>query len=822
MAYTQLKDFKQPGKFNYPEDNIDPTLKKQKEWYIAVMSAMLNDYTNNRCEIPFDFKGKYDFDTLKAYMLGQQGTQMLKKRMLREKDMKGGLYKTYIKAENWKTLDVLSERIDVIKSQNQRANNEVSAYCYDFDSIKAKDADKNLLKYLMEEQTQKFLERTGFKPDAPVDTEALGIKTAADVDNFFDGGQYVMWHELAAIAACNDAKEASGYKGIENRVTDDLICYALAGVKAFIDEREGVPKFRYANPKFSIIPFSEYYDFRDATRFAELGEITIAEVSQIAPHLTAKDLCEIAQNFAYLPSNADLRDRIGYLDPNTIGYGTNGVYSTDNNSLMRAKVLILDAQWLSADHETYLKSKDRDTGGNIFKKVKYGYELDKREQKRGDTLQKKTPIKKYEAVWLVGSQILLKYGQAETYGNKMPKLDYYWAKTGSQSLVERCITHVDDINMAVVKMRHAIATLPPAPRIVIRQSALDGVTLGGQRQTPDDLMQMFVERGILVISDTDDHGNPIFQNGKAIEYPTTNITEDMNIFMTVIREGIARIGEVLGLPQGLDGSNPQQYTGLGKLEIAAGASSNALYPTLGRLTDIFEPMFNGIVRMRQALAKRKESTVAFNPLGQRNKTIFKLAGLFTTADFNIKLVVGPTDEQKAQLLATLAEQAKAYDATNGIMGVSAAEYLMLYDVVMAGNIKLAMFKMAQIQTQRRSDAAAKQAADQAWNIKSQTASSQTAEEERRKTSTEEERNKQRTAIVTGAETRKNTIIDGYIKAKGESITLAEIQILMSDAEQDIAAALIPDEEQQMPMGEEGMQQEPISQVPQEQPLAVGM
>lgn len=822
MAYTQLKDYKTAGKYNYPEDKIDPALKKQKEWYIAVMSAMLNDYTNNRCEIPFDFKSKYDFDTLRLYMLGQQGTQNLKKQMLSEKNMKNGLYKTFIKGD-WRVLDILSERIDVIKSQNQRANNEVSAYCSDFDSIKAKDADKNLLKYLMEEQTKEFLERTGFKPDMPVDANALGIKTAADVDNFFDGGQYVMWHELAAIAACNDAKQASGYKGIENRVTDDLICCAIAGVKAFIDEREGMPKFRYANPKYAIIPFSEYYDFRDATRFAELREISIAEVSQIAPHLTAKELCEIAQNFAYLPSNLDIRDKIGFLDPNAIGYGANGNYATDNNSLMRAKVLVMDAQWLSADHETYLKSKDRDTNGNIFKKVKFGYELDKRESKRGDTIEKKTPIKKYEAVWLVGSEVLLQYGQAETFG-RIPKLDYYWAKTGSQSLIERCIPHVDDINMAVIKLRNAIATLPPAPRMIIRQSALDGVTLGGQRQTPDDLIQMLIERGVIVISDTDDHGNPIFQNGRAVEFITTNIAEDINVFTAVIREGTARIGEVLGLPQGLDGSNPQQYTGLGKLELAAGASSNALYPTLGRLTDIFEPMFNGIVRMRQALAKRKESTVAFNPLGQRNKTIFKLAGLFTTADFNIKLVVGPTDDQKAQLLAKLAEQGKAYDASNGVMGVSAAEYLMLYDLVMAGNIKLAMFKMAQIQTQRRADAAAKQAADQAWNIKSQTASSRTAEAERRATSVEEERNKQRTAIVTGAETRKNTIIDGYIKAKGENITLAEIQLLMGDAEQDIAAALIPDEEP-MPVEGQEMQQgmeQPISNVPAEQPLAVGM
>src|SRR5690606_30850568 len=113
------------------------------------------------------------------------------------------------------------------------------------------------------------------------------------------------------------------------------------------------------------------------------------------------------------------------------------------------------------------------------KEVDYDYRIKKKSVKDGDYSVKKKVIRKYEAQWIVGTELFLKKGvcKDQVYygedGNKTPSLDFFFVKTGNMSLVERCIAIVDQIDMIMVKHRNAWATLPATPAMAIQKDLLE-------------------------------------------------------------------------------------------------------------------------------------------------------------------------------------------------------------------------------------------------------------------------------------------------------------------------------------------------------------
>lgn len=805
----KLSDYKNKDYSAFPSDRMDPKNKKKQEWFIAVGSAMLHRYMTNQYAVPHSWGvGQTPFSTLRMYREGKQGNISVKKKLLRESDEEPGKFKTKLR-DVFQTYDVLPELLDVVSAINQKQDYTVSAIATDDASSEVREKERGLVKYLMQEEVKQLLARSEYKPETPVSMEDISLLNEAEVDTLFDTGLIQLQREIAAVAAAQHTMDISNHKEIENKCNEDLITLAIAAVKNYIDYSTGEVKERYVDPANLILPYSKYNDFRDAVHIGELRTMTIAEIKEVNPNLTGKQLRELAEDHRYMNS-----DYSAYL-------GNVGATYSDDPSLTdpidNCKVWVLDYQWLSADYNTYLEAPTSN-GGELYKKVDYGYELNSQQKKKGAKVESKRIIKKYSAIWIVGTEILLQYGEDKDQayygpkGNKTPKLDYTVVKTGTKSIVERCIPMVDDINLNNVKMRIAVASLPPAPRMVIQQQMLNNVRLGGVKQKPTDLIHAFLETGFLIVNGLNDHGQPIYQNGKALDFVGTGLGEDITIYSNLINDSIARMRQVIGLPEGLDGTAPMPYQGVRTQEMAASASSNALFPTIGRIGPLFTIAVEQQVKMWQVLAKGGGKKVRYKPLGERTWKVLELTDEFWNSDFNFSLTFAPTEEQKQFLLQRIANMKEKSDSSGGQVGITESEFLMLYKMIQGGQIDKAMFRMAQIEKRKERLQRQQQLEEIQMNAESQREANIAAEDNKRQTIRIEEEEKRKTAIVTGAQQRKTGISNTFLKSfEGEdrSIPEAMYQELMADADGEIAAAMAPEQEemdQQMPqeqMMEEG-------------------
>lgn len=709
MAY--LKPIEYKGKRNqnpYPSDGINPLFKKEKDYFLAFCNAFYSDYINNYCYVPFEFGSKRSFVELRAYATGQQSSNKIKENLIGAKRKNAdGKYITKMNV-SFDTYFKLPQMFDVMREKNMNQEYDVSVTCIDDDSIAAKKADKAMLEFLIDENNKNFMRQVGFIPNTPLNPEEMGLRTVQDVKTYFEIGGYTMHREIACQAACQKTKLVSNYKVLQDATFDDLIVTGLCGWKTYIESSTMLPKIRKVYLDNALIPYSDKNDFEDITRAGEVRIMSIAEIRKENPKMTATDLKYLAKCFAWLNPEYTSAINGAYYRNNL---NRNYLADIDVDPISRVKIMVLDCQWLSTDIQTHLKNVTG-TGQVRFKEIPFDYKLDKKAEKSGDQKIQKNVIRKYYASWIIGTDMFLDYGICKDVvyygqdGNKTPRLDFFFAKTGNASLVERAIAIVDDIDMAIVKQRNALATIPAAPGLAIQKDLLENVMLNGILQQPEDIMQALQERGVLYYNGLDDHGKPLYFAGgqKPIDYlDVTKIAGILAVYGNQISQKVNDLREVLGMQNGADAGGTSAYQGLGQTQLAFQAANASLYPTFNSYNYVFKAAFDDIIKKWQIVAKNKKGDVkvSYSVLGSKNMAVFELGKDFDNWDFNLEIQIAPSQEEKQNLLVSIQEQKALGTQTGGSQGLSLSEYLYVYRKVMAGNVDEAMYVMAQIEAKKR-------------------------------------------------------------------------------------------------------------------------
>lgn len=730
MNYLKPEQYKgQRYKYPYPSDEINPQLKRQKEYFLCVANSMMADYASNTCYVPFEFGSKRTFSELRAYATGQQSANKIKKSLIGEKRKKDGKFVTKMNV-SFDTYYKLPQLFDIMREKNMRQEYDVEVNCIDEGSIAAKEAEKATLKFLLDESTKEFLNKAKYKPNFEVNPEQLGLMSESDVDMYFETGGYTLPRETACLAACKKTKMVSDYMVLQDATFDDLITntQGLTGWKTYIDKSTMIPMIEKLDVEQCVIPFSKRNDFGDITRAGHLKYMTIADIRKSNPKFTSADLLYLAKQFSWLnPEYTSLLGNRGYYDRS---YMSGMATDYDVDPVSRCKVLVLDHQWLSVDIETNLKNITG-TGQVRYKPVAFDYVADEKSKKKGDKVIKKRVIKKYYSEWIVGTDMFVDYGVCKDVvyygqdGNKTPKLDFFFVKTGNASLVERGIAIVDDIDMLLVKHRNTLATLPASPAMAIQKDLLENVMLNGILQQPDDIIQGLIERGVLYYNGLDDHGKPLYFAGgqKPIDFmDITKVAGMLSVISNEIAVKINELKEVLGLQNGADAGGSSPYQGLGQTQLAFQAANASLYPTFKAYNYLFKAAFTDIIKKWQIVAKDNDLKVSYSVLGTKNLAIFRLDKNFTEAEFNNDIVIAASQEEKQNLMMYIAQQRDLGTQTGGEQGLNASEFLYLYMKIMAGSIKEAYWVMAQIENKKQDEKRQEAIINQKMNIEDQQAS----------------------------------------------------------------------------------------------------
>lgn len=695
----------------------------------------------------------------------------------------------------WKGYMIMPEMYDVIRSFNSKIDYDVMATAIDDDSIDLKQTDIEYMKYYLQADVQNFMKKTGFTPKMKINPDEIGARTAADVDLLVDTGGFNMENEIAAQVVCNKTKKESYFAVIQDKVFDDLFTIARGGMKTFVDKSTLTAGVRWVDPKMAVVQRSEYNDFRDNRRGGEVRQMSIRDFRK-ETDLTDDQLMDLAKDYSYMnPDYEKICYASGYYDPNTARKDFMDQYGMD--PLNDVRILVLDFQFISLNINKYLNSKRETNGTDQFKNVSYEYQISDKDAKRGDKLEEHKAYIKYEAKWIIGSSYFINYGQSEYVkykgekGARVPVLDYHFGQTGNSSIVERCADHIDDINTALFKRRNAINSLPPAPRMIIDQGLLDNVLFGDKVQSPEDLIRAFEEKGVLIVNSVDVFGKPFNPNAKSIVFVPSGVIEDITLFTNEITAGKMAIKEVTGVNDIVSAQTPEERTGLGVSKLAEVATSNALFPTFNTWKYIFEPTFEDVIGKWQLIVDDNELNIAHVPLGSNTIQTFKIGKQFSNSRFNLRIDMVIGENEKQMILTEISNLKAARRQNGGQGGITGAQYLKIYDMVMAGNRKLAMFVLAQVERlQAEKDQATNQANQQA-TMQGQAQSALATEAGKQRTYQVEGSVKSNTALIVEAAKRKTMLVEalvGVMPGEGQPNT-ALIQQQLDDCNTEIQQLL---------------------------------
>lgn len=829
--FIKPEAYKVAGKYSYPDPKVSPAEKKQRDWLYQYANAFWSEYVQNKLDCPYTWgEEEMSFDELRLYAKGKQSMEKLKDRFRSLRPNAQGKRTTKMNI-SWRGMDFMAKQFDVMRAMNQEVDFDIEVSCSNTDDIDEKDFNREYVKYMIHDETAKFLQRTGYKPvKQGIDPNMLALKTNAQVDLYFDSGGFPLMKEIKLQAAIEKSLDIADFAVIKDMIFDDLITLAKCGVKTEINNATLETTPRYVDMKYALLPHSTYLDYRNINRAAELRFMTIAELKEEDPTLEDSVLMQLAKDYAYM--NEDYANIMGSQGMFNLQYRMEykNLYGVD--PMLNCKIMVLDGQFISPDYEKYVKTTRLDSGNDEFYQVDNNFDPDKWTNRKMSKPKVKNSrcFRKYEFKWVVGTKIFLKGGLAPDViydgpdGNLKPKLDFRFYKTGNKSIIERCIAFIDDMNLALFKKRNALKTLPPAPRMIINEMLLSNVMLNGIVQEPEDLIRTLEEKGYLVVKTQDDFQRNL-GGGKMVDFIPSGIIEDLTMFSQEIETQKNNIREVTGVNQIADASTPDPEEGLGKSKLAISATNHALYPTFKGYKSVFERTCLDIGDKTQLLAKKKDLKIAHRPFGQASTKVLVLGSDVALSKFNYKCRLKSSDEDKRMMLQEITGLKQQRRANGGFGGITGAQYLFLYDRIMAGQVKLAMYMLSQMEADQLEQDNQEKANSQ--KIAAQFASQQAQQNQEADIATEsaKEKEKRKTILLQSAMDRKTKIVDNVLRAQSvegatQILTPEQIIAMIQETDQIVAGALPTDMElkqqaaaQQQQMAAAAQQAQGASQAP---------
>lgn len=779
------------GTFNVPTEDV-PDDEKTSSYYLDICRSFFNDYVTNRTAFPYEANNIRGVEELRAYGQGVQSPEKYQKILCRSRFDQDDSVPLNI---SWDAPRILPKFRDVIKGIAMGIDFDVSIVATDPQSQTTKDKERAYYK-LQSSGVFKEFKKQVQQLGIPTDQFNMDFENEKDVDLFFESGAFKLGIEIAGMACIIQSQNLSDFEGgIKEAAIEDLIDLGYI-VLSDTTTANGEIKSRYVDPAAFFCPYSQYKDYRNIDKCAELRLMTIRELRS-ETQLTEEQIITVARKYATNYGN----DR----------FSVPGAYW--NRDLKRDKfeqrfgswpidnfvVPILHTTFIAKDVETYTKIINKKGGNAVLNQVHSNYKLSNKDKKDGKELITSKVEYVYECKWIIGSDFVFDYGKSDycvrdnQLGTNEVRLPYQIYKTGSSSIVERCIPLIDDIAIATFKFRESIAKLPPAPRMVIDQSLLQNLMLGDRKMRPIEALDLFGQTGVLYVKSLDDFNE--MQSASTmnpINFLPSGISEDLQIFTAEINSKIDMIRQVTGINELVDGSTPPNRTAVGVAELATGATNNTLKTLFRAYETAFKNNQINCLRRWQLLCQRNGYKGKVRAIGEVNYGTIKLTKDFALADFGLFVKPAATAAEKNQIMADIVNLRNMNITNGGVGGITPDMYLNILSIIKSGNIALAQKTLkTAMDEQRQKDQQREMERIQA-NAQVQQQSAQVAENEKRMTQELEHNN-----------TMKQMAFQAYLDAEIMS-TKAEIEAAMMD----IDRMFNPANQQQ-----QGMQQGAIPQPP---------
>ncbi|AIM37385.1 hypothetical protein KO02_12295 [Sphingobacterium sp. ML3W] len=733
MKFKLEKELKGAKTLHFPSDNLSEELKNKPEYFRQCASTILHKYVNNKCWLPYsDVIDNYSVATLRAYAAGKNSPDKYKDGIIGQKNRNTGKRPKTTVNISWDPMKILAQKLDVVLGYFMKMKWDVDTSAVDYQSNVSKQAilatmklsTSDRYKLMKEELNQMMGSPIASDPEMPagaIQGSPIAFRSEKEVDMFASMGGVFLEQEAAIANLLDKSKEISGWEGISAKHTKDLVTLGVAMARVKTNKEATLVESEYVDPEMAIIPNSKYEDYRDMTWAGEIQSLSIAQLRETT-QLSDQELLEIGKKYA----SSDGSMPSGFYHQAQQFFRNEGF---DQNMMNQITVDVVDCRWVGTAEESY-SSVNRTSGeGFRFNKIRGNFKLSGRDIRDGK--EKKTYSRQviYKCKLIVGTNYIFDYGideflsyKKDLNGGMRVVFPYRVQRTETSSIVERCISFVDDANLSLMKLRVAKKAMPTPPGFIIKKAPLENVVINGVSYSPQMLLKMLQDDGILIVDDQTPWGG---QNtsSRAIEPIPTDVIKQLMEWRADIEWNISMISIVTGINEVFSAQSPSAETGLGVSRMAIEATSNALYPVTFAKMQLEEGMIGCQKNKWQVVSKfisdKDRERLAIN----RALQYIKISTNLDSYDFDIRLEIAPNEDDKLALLQDIARM-RDLRRQAGSGGILPSDYFLIWSMIKAGKVKQAQLILAQIEEIRADEDKRERAQSVQENQQSQMMSNQ--------------------------------------------------------------------------------------------------
>ncbi|HMW74041.1 MAG TPA: hypothetical protein PL173_13060 [Saprospiraceae bacterium] len=665
--------YKKP-KFGRPIDTKNPDKVTDKTWFIRKAEWIYSMWLTDQSYIPYS--NALEYTTLRLYSQGRQPTTKYMNILDPQDPTTGerlGLYNI-----SWDNVAVYPKYRDRMRGALSRIDFSTNAQALDDNSV----MDRNMLKmrsWVMEKEKEwieAVNQAAGIEEDGTVPQENLPMRPRSlqEMEMMESMGCYRIPLEASIEKLLYKSARLSEWDEIKLRLEEDFIDLGIAAVQDFTDPISRVPKMRYVDPAYLIIAHYRDNAYTEIADCAEVRFLTMAELKDMGA--SEDDMKAAALAYQNVWNNPGF---------NQVWYNNSWNYQL----MSLYKVAILDMDFSSWNTEYYEFRALASTG------QEKGFRVDEKEygSRKNRKYNQKNYERRYQGKWIIGTNIMLpgygyQYDQVFDYESR-PKCSYSVYRTGQRSVTSRCVSTIDDMQLAVLKFRNAWAKAAPAG-ILIEWGSLTEMVHAGRKLKPLDMIKMWRNTGDLLYKGPKTPDGRTLQGTNPPIMPLTNgIGNMMAEFADSWNIYNQTLAELTAIGRGQDGTMPAPDTLVGVANIAEAATQ-----------DTFRPIIMGYKRLKSRVnnnvALRWQLRSCEGDVDEYVEKREGAAGEIVRLSYddirgriiqiNCESIID--DSQKQQVLVAADRSLQAAKA--GQVGISMADFLIIMQAIERGQVKYAL------------------------------------------------------------------------------------------------------------------------------------
>ena len=576
----------------FPDDFATNEEKESHDYGLKVGKAIDSQWFNGQLSLR-----RIWIDKMRAYARGEQTTDY--RRMIEGVQPKG-VKKGAMKHKNYKIdynekLRILPVFKDILTNAIDESNFKPRAEAIDITAVNKK---KEFFKKLEEDFfTKDFADiiSKGIGIDispknVPKDAKQLKIRKL----------EYKPRIEIAEELAIENVFKHQKFETIKDLVDEDLVDLGIGVAWHHTDYREGI-KLKYVDPYNFVHSNFQIPDGRDLRYKGAAMKDTIGDLMKMADRALTEDELLALKRVAL--GNPDITEP----------------YNDEDDSERLVEYVVFEY----AVHKSRVFKKFKRSGKHLkaIDRTKTGYNPTNKNKKID------IPYKvNYEGIYVPSAQILLKWqeipNQVEKEANNpvsnfvvyAPKIKRLTEKGSIRfdSLIQRAVPIIDDLHRDWYKFQQLKMELRPNT-VTISPRALNRVVLNGQKIAPQDVLDLFFGRGILLADEVDEDGEPI---GRAIREENGGVNNSAIVLLSnEFTNNYNRLRQLLGVNELRDGTTrPNSKTSVTVQKLLLASSNNAT-------NHIVKGSFNISLRMAEVVSLRLYDVLTTKALKERYMNI---------------------------------------------------------------------------------------------------------------------------------------------------------------------------------------------------------